>query len=91
MKPEGVDVLLPCLLTDPGVTELSLRMKNGSSVPSGMVYTGDRQRGITIQNVEPLFSGDYVCVAMKNGVEKVSKSFSLNVYQSKSSFYLFFV
>ncbi|XP_058852063.1 macrophage colony-stimulating factor 1 receptor 1 isoform X3 [Acipenser ruthenus] len=82
MKPEGVDVLLPCLLTDPGVTELSLRMKNGSSVPSGMVYTGDRQRGITIQNVEPRFSGDYVCVAMKNGVEKVSKSFSLNVYQS---------
>ncbi|MGH0118259.1 UNVERIFIED_CONTAM: hypothetical protein FKN15_049280 [Acipenser sinensis] len=81
MKPEGVDVLLPCLLTDPGVTELSLRMKNGSSVPSGMVYTGDRQRGITIQNVEPRFSGDYVCVAMKNGVEKVSKSFSLNVYQ----------
>ncbi|XP_041079401.1 macrophage colony-stimulating factor 1 receptor 1-like [Polyodon spathula] len=81
MKPEGVHVLLPCLLTDPGVTNLSLRMENGSSVPSGMVYTGDRQRGITIKNVEPRFSGDYVCVAMKNGVEKVSRTFSLNVYQ----------
>ncbi|XP_041122455.1 macrophage colony-stimulating factor 1 receptor 1-like [Polyodon spathula] len=81
MKPEGVNVLLPCLLTDPGVTELSLRMENGSSVPSGMVYTGDRQSGITIKNVEPSFSGDYVCVAMKNGVEKVSRTFSLIVYQ----------
>ncbi|XP_015205530.2 macrophage colony-stimulating factor 1 receptor [Lepisosteus oculatus] len=81
LKKEGESVLLPCLLTDPSATDFSLRMENGSSVPRGMNYTADPKRGITIENLQPSFNADYVCRATKNGIEKVSSAFSINVIQ----------
>ncbi|KAG9346715.1 hypothetical protein JZ751_007029 [Albula glossodonta] len=81
VKKEGEDCLLPCLLTDPSATDFSLHMHNGTSVPPGMNYTADPRRGILIRNLHPSYNADYVCSAKIRGVEKISKTFSINVIQ----------
>lgn len=83
VKKEGEDYLLPCLLTDPEATDLGLRMDNGTTVPPGMNFTVYRHRGILIHSLHPSFNADYVCTAKVNGVERTSKSFSINVIQSE--------
>ncbi|XP_061689998.1 macrophage colony-stimulating factor 1 receptor isoform X2 [Syngnathoides biaculeatus] len=83
VKKEGEVYLLPCLLTDPGATEISLRMENGTSVPPGMNFTVYRHRGILIHSLHPSFNADYVCTAKVDGVERTSKAFSINVIQSE--------
>ncbi|XP_075337399.1 macrophage colony-stimulating factor 1 receptor isoform X1 [Odontesthes bonariensis] len=81
VKKEGEDYLLPCLLTDPSATDLGLRMDNGTTVPPGMNFTVNRHRGILIHSLHPSFNADYVCTARVNGVEKISKAFSINIIQ----------
>ncbi|XP_049599936.1 macrophage colony-stimulating factor 1 receptor 1 isoform X2 [Syngnathus scovelli] len=81
VKKEGEVYLLPCLLTDPSATDMSLRMDNGTSVPPGMNFTVYRHRGILIHSLHPSFNADYVCTAKVNGVERTSKAFSINVIQ----------
>ncbi|XP_061642956.1 macrophage colony-stimulating factor 1 receptor isoform X2 [Phyllopteryx taeniolatus] len=81
VKKEGEVYLLPCLLTDPGATDISLRMENGTTVPPGMNFTVYRHRGILIHSLHPSFNADYVCTAKVNGVERTSKAFSINVIQ----------
>ncbi|XP_072251920.1 macrophage colony-stimulating factor 1 receptor 1-like isoform X2 [Leuresthes tenuis] len=81
VKKEGEDYLLPCLLTDPSAIDLGLRMDNGTTVPPGMNFTVNRHRGILIHSLHPSFNADYVCTAKVNGVEKISKAFSINVIQ----------
>lgn len=83
VRKEGEDYLLPCLLTDPKATDLSLRMDNGTTVPPGMNFTVYRHRGILIHSLQPSFNADYVCTAKINGVERTSKAFSINVIQSE--------
>uniref|UniRef100_A0A3Q0SCV3 receptor protein-tyrosine kinase n=1 Tax=Amphilophus citrinellus TaxID=61819 RepID=A0A3Q0SCV3_AMPCI len=78
---EGESYLLPCLLTDPQATDISLRMSNGTTVPPAMNFTVYRHRGILIHSLHPSFTADYVCTAKVNGVEKTSKVFLLNVIQ----------
>ncbi|XP_054648475.1 macrophage colony-stimulating factor 1 receptor 1-like isoform X2 [Dunckerocampus dactyliophorus] len=81
VKKEGEVFLLPCLLTDPDATDLSLRMDNGTMVPHGMNFTVYRRRGILIHSLHPSFNADYVCTAKVNGVERTSRAFSINVIQ----------
>ncbi|XP_003970402.2 macrophage colony-stimulating factor 1 receptor 1 isoform X2 [Takifugu rubripes] len=81
VRKEGEDYLLPCLLTDPEATDLGLRMDNGTTVPPEMNYTVYRHRGILIRSLQPSFNADYVCTAKVKGVEKTSKTFSINVIQ----------
>lgn len=85
VRKEGEDYLLPCLLTDPEATDLGLRMDNGTTVPPEMNYTVYRHRGILIRHLQPSFNADYVCTAKVKGVEKTSKTFSINVIQSQSA------
>ncbi|XP_056586274.1 macrophage colony-stimulating factor 1 receptor isoform X2 [Triplophysa dalaica] len=79
IKKEGSNYLLDCLVTDPASTEFSLQMKNGSSVPFEMNSTADPKRGILIRNLQPRYSGDYVCTVRINGVLKVSEVFHITV------------
>lgn len=92
---EGESYLLPCLLTNPEATDISLRMNNGTSVPPGMNFTIFRDRGILIHSLHPSFNADYMCTARVNGVEMTSKAFSINVIQSEKNnipklFFFFF-
>ncbi|XP_058264247.1 macrophage colony-stimulating factor 1 receptor-like [Hemibagrus wyckioides] len=79
IKNEGEDVLIPCLLTDPEATDMSLRMQNGSAAPSDMNITTDPKKGIWIWNLQSWFSSKYVCSARIGGVEKVSLPINLKV------------
>uniref|UniRef100_A0A672QMP8 receptor protein-tyrosine kinase n=1 Tax=Sinocyclocheilus grahami TaxID=75366 RepID=A0A672QMP8_SINGR len=66
IQKEGSNYLLDCLVTNPESAEFSLQMENGSAVPSEMNYTADPKRGILIRNLQPSYSGDYVCTYTKN-------------------------
>ncbi|XP_009293978.1 macrophage colony-stimulating factor 1 receptor 1 isoform X1 [Danio rerio] len=76
---EGSSFLLDCLLTNPAGTEFSLQMTNGSAVPPGMNYTADPRRGILIPNLQPSYTGDYVCMVNMSGVQWKSKVFQITV------------
>uniref|UniRef100_A0A8C1HZH4 receptor protein-tyrosine kinase n=1 Tax=Cyprinus carpio carpio TaxID=630221 RepID=A0A8C1HZH4_CYPCA len=64
-------------------TEYSLQMVNGSAVPSEMNYTADPKRGILVRNLQPSYSGDYVCTVKINGVQKKSDVFQITVIESE--------
>ncbi|KAA0709845.1 Macrophage colony-stimulating factor 1 receptor CSF-1 receptor [Triplophysa tibetana] len=81
VRKEGEDLLLPCLLTDPNATDFTFRMDNCSVVPPGMNVTLDPRKGVLIRNLHPGYNADYVCSGRIRGVEKVSKTFSINVIQ----------
>ncbi|XP_051514407.1 macrophage colony-stimulating factor 1 receptor-like [Myxocyprinus asiaticus] len=81
VRKEGEDLMLPCLLTNPNATDFMFRMHNGSVVPYGMNVTFDPRKGVLIRNVHPGYNADYVCSARIEGVEKMSKIFSITVIQ----------
>uniref|UniRef100_A0AAY4CXP2 receptor protein-tyrosine kinase n=1 Tax=Denticeps clupeoides TaxID=299321 RepID=A0AAY4CXP2_9TELE len=81
VKKEGDDCLLPCLLSEPAATGMSLRMSNMSAVPASMNFTADPRRGITVYNLQPGYSADYVCTAQLGKKVLTSKSFRLNIVQ----------
>lgn len=85
IQKEGSNYLLDCLLTNPESTEFSLQMANGSAVPAEMNYTADPKRGILIRNLQPSYSGDYVCTVKINGVQKKSDVFQITVIESELS------
>ncbi|XP_066505647.1 KIT proto-oncogene, receptor tyrosine kinase b [Hoplias malabaricus] len=76
---EGKDCTLPCLVTDPAVTDLSLHLCSGSPLPAGLTYTTDLQRGITIYNVSKAFEGCYVCTGLMGGVTVQSSQYNVDV------------
>lgn len=80
---EGENALIPCLLTDPAATDVRLRMKNGSALPSNMNVTFDPKKGMLIRDLKPWFSSEYVCSARIGGEEKKSSAFNLKVTDSK--------
>ncbi|XP_030649990.1 macrophage colony-stimulating factor 1 receptor [Chanos chanos] len=81
VRKEGDDYLLPCLLTNPEAKDILLHMDNGTALPPGMNISIDPRRGILIRNLHPSYNADYVCSAKLGGVEKVSRTFSINVVQ----------
>lgn len=91
VEKEGSNHWLDCLVTDPASTEFSLKMRNGSDVPSQMNYTADPKRGILIRNLQPSYDGDYVCTVKINGVQMKSGVFKITVLESElcESFMLF--
>lgn len=78
---EGDDCTLPCLVTDPAVTSLSLLSCSGSAVPAGLSYTADLQKGIVIHNITKAFEGCYVCTGLMGGITVKSSQYDVNVRQ----------
>ncbi|NWR53489.1 KIT factor, partial [Regulus satrapa] len=76
---EDSDILLVCALTDPNVTNFTLKKCDGKSLPRNMTFIPNPQKGIVIKNVQRSFRGCYQCLAKHNGVEKKSDFIFLNV------------
>ncbi|XP_074882100.1 mast/stem cell growth factor receptor Kit [Buteo buteo] len=76
---EDSDILLVCPLTDPDVSNFTLRKCDGKRLPKNMTFIPNPQKGITIKNVQRSFKGCYQCLAKHNGVEKISEHIFLNV------------
>ncbi|XP_051734511.1 macrophage colony-stimulating factor 1 receptor 1-like isoform X1 [Ctenopharyngodon idella] len=83
VEKEGLNCLLDCLVTNPESTEFSLKMENGSAVPSEMNYTADPKCGILIQNLQPSYEGGYVCTVKVKGVQKMSDIFQITVLKKQ--------
>uniref|UniRef100_A0A8B9GCD6 Mast/stem cell growth factor receptor Kit n=1 Tax=Amazona collaria TaxID=241587 RepID=A0A8B9GCD6_9PSIT len=76
---EDSDILLVCPLTDPDVSNFTLRKCDGRRLPKNMTFIPNPQEGIIIKNVQRSFKGCYQCLAKHNGVEKISEHIFLNV------------
>ncbi|XP_015244077.1 PREDICTED: mast/stem cell growth factor receptor kita-like isoform X1 [Cyprinodon variegatus] len=75
----GQDLIIPCLATDPKVTNLALETCDGKRLPSGMTYSGHRQRGVIINNATKEFEGCYRCVGQLGGFKVMSSSYFVDV------------
>ncbi|KAI4896207.1 hypothetical protein NFI96_030855 [Prochilodus magdalenae] len=76
---EGKNCTLPCLVTDPAVTDLSLVTCSGDPLPADLSYSTNLQRGITIHNVSKAFEGCYVCTGVMGGVTMSSSQYDVDV------------
>ncbi|XP_077158110.1 mast/stem cell growth factor receptor Kit isoform X2 [Paroedura picta] len=69
---EDDDAVIPCVVTDPDISNFTLKTCDGEPLPENMAIVPDPQKGITIKNVQRSFHGCYRCAALKNGVERAS-------------------
>ncbi|NXU57842.1 KIT factor, partial [Turnix velox] len=76
---EDSDIVLVCPLTDPDVTNFTLRKCDGKPLPKNMTFIPNPQKGIIIKNVQRSFKGCYQCLAKHHGIEKISEHIYLNV------------
>lgn len=83
---EDSDILLVCPLTDPNVTNFTLKKCDGKRLPKNMMFIPNPQKGIVIKNVQRSFKGCYQCLAKHNGVEKISEKIFLNVRPGNTGF-----
>ncbi|XP_066532738.1 mast/stem cell growth factor receptor kita isoform X2 [Hoplias malabaricus] len=70
---------IPCLATDPSMTDLRLKTCDRRPLPSEMRYTASTETGITVSNVQPDFEGCYICIGSLNGKEVTSVNYQLSV------------
>ncbi|XP_053114473.1 mast/stem cell growth factor receptor Kit isoform X2 [Hemicordylus capensis] len=76
---EDSDALIQCPVTDPDISNFSLKRCDGRPLPEKMELVPDPQKGITIRNVQRAFVGCYKCVAQQNGIERMSEAIRLVV------------
>lgn len=79
----GENCTIPCLVTDPEVTLLSLETCDGRPLPSGVRYRSNLQRGVIIGNVRKEYEGCYVCVGQLGEVKVTSNQYTVDVRLGK--------
>ncbi|KAJ8342037.1 hypothetical protein SKAU_G00319650 [Synaphobranchus kaupii] len=76
----GRSCVLPCLATDPAMTDLALRSCAGHALPPGLTYSTSLETGVTIGNVQEAYEGCYICTG-KLGEETVtSNQYQITVF-----------
>uniref|UniRef100_A0A672Z2T5 receptor protein-tyrosine kinase n=1 Tax=Sphaeramia orbicularis TaxID=375764 RepID=A0A672Z2T5_9TELE len=80
----GENCTIPCLVTDPEVTNMALESCDGRPLPSGMSYRSNLQRGIIINNAKKEFEGCYVCVGQLGGEKVTSFQYTVDVRLDES-------
>uniref|UniRef100_W5NA01 Mast/stem cell growth factor receptor n=1 Tax=Lepisosteus oculatus TaxID=7918 RepID=W5NA01_LEPOC len=80
----GDDPIIPCLVTDPDTKGLKLEKCSGEPVPKEMNTTASIEKGITINSVQKIFEGCYVCTAKYNGKDVKSDEYNLIVRLASS-------
>uniref|UniRef100_A0A8C2DAM0 receptor protein-tyrosine kinase n=1 Tax=Cyprinus carpio TaxID=7962 RepID=A0A8C2DAM0_CYPCA len=70
---------LPCLATDPRMTDLNLQKCDGQPLPNSLRYSASIETGITLEDVRKDFEGCYVCVGTLEGNTVKSGQYQLNV------------
>ncbi|XP_030643569.1 KIT proto-oncogene, receptor tyrosine kinase b [Chanos chanos] len=82
---EGEDYTVPCLVTDPAVTRLSLHTCDNKPLPLGLSYIPHPHRGIVIHNITKEHDGCYVCTGEMAGVPVKSSQYYISVRQGPGS------
>ncbi|XP_022520167.1 mast/stem cell growth factor receptor kita isoform X2 [Astyanax mexicanus] len=70
---------IPCLATDPSMTDLRLETCNNLPLPAGMRYTASTETGVSVSSTQPAYEGCYVCVGTLNGNTVKSVEYQLSV------------
>uniref|UniRef100_A0A8B9RK76 receptor protein-tyrosine kinase n=1 Tax=Astyanax mexicanus TaxID=7994 RepID=A0A8B9RK76_ASTMX len=73
---------IPCLATDPSMTDLRLETCNNLPLPAGMRYTASTETGVSVSSTQPAYEGCYVCVGTLNGNTVKSVEYQLSVSQN---------
>lgn len=79
----GDNCTIPCLVTDPEVNLLALETCDGQSLPLGMSYHSNLQRGVIISNVRKEYEGCYICVGQLGGHRVTSAQYTVDVRLGK--------
>lgn len=75
----GENCIIPCLVTDPEVRNLTLEMCDKQPLPSGLRYRSNLQQGIVISNARKEYEGCYVCVGRLDGRTFKSIQYTVDV------------
>ncbi|KAL2089880.1 hypothetical protein ACEWY4_014568 [Coilia grayii] len=75
----GRNFTLPCLATDPDITDLRLETCKGAPLPDGMRYEVSLERGVLLERVRTDFEGCYRCAGRLDGQEVKSGDYHLEV------------
>ncbi|XP_026146949.1 mast/stem cell growth factor receptor kita isoform X1 [Carassius auratus] len=76
---QGEMITLPCLATDPRMTDLHLQKCDGQPLPNNLRYSSSIETGITLEDVRKDFEGCYICVGTLEGNTVKSGQYQLNV------------
>ncbi|XP_072538757.1 mast/stem cell growth factor receptor kita isoform X2 [Salminus brasiliensis] len=79
MAGAGDAAIIPCLATDPSMTDLRLETCNSHPLPSGMRYIASTETGVSVSNAQPAYEGCYVCVGSLYGKAVRSVEYQLSV------------
>uniref|UniRef100_A0A8K9XCI0 receptor protein-tyrosine kinase n=1 Tax=Oncorhynchus mykiss TaxID=8022 RepID=A0A8K9XCI0_ONCMY len=75
----GENLTLPCLVTDPDVTPVTLQTCDLQPLPSDLHYHSDPQRGVIIGNARKEYEGCYVCLGELAGATVRSSQYTVDV------------
>uniref|UniRef100_A0A8C7IJ37 receptor protein-tyrosine kinase n=1 Tax=Oncorhynchus kisutch TaxID=8019 RepID=A0A8C7IJ37_ONCKI len=75
----GENLTLPCLVTDPDVTPVTLQTCDLQPLPSNLHYHSDPQRGVIIGNARKEYEGCYVCLGELAGATVRSSQYTVDV------------
>lgn len=75
----GENCTIPCLVTDPELTQMALETCDGRPLPTGMSYRSSHQRGVIINNVRKEYEGCYICVGQLGGTNVTSSQYTVDV------------
>uniref|UniRef100_A0A8C6P254 receptor protein-tyrosine kinase n=1 Tax=Nothobranchius furzeri TaxID=105023 RepID=A0A8C6P254_NOTFU len=74
----GEDCIIPCLVTNPEITSLTLETCDGQPLPSGMSFHSNFERGIIINDTTEEYVGCYVCTAQLSGNKVTSSLYTVD-------------
>ncbi|KAF7203269.1 mast/stem cell growth factor receptor kita isoform X1 [Nothobranchius furzeri] len=76
---EGDTSPIPCLATDPNISNMSLETCSSGPLAPGLQYSANLQQGILIHNIKKSYEGCYVCTGMLKSQRVKSDSYDLTV------------
>lgn len=76
---EGDTATIPCLATDPNITELHLQKCDGQPLHNSLRYSSSIETGVVLEDVRKDFEGCYICVGTLEGATVKSGQYQLNV------------
>lgn len=76
---EGDTAMIPCLATDPNMTDLHLEKCDGQPLPNNLRCSSSIETGVVLDAVRKDFEGCYVCVGTLEGATVKSGQYQLNV------------
>ncbi|XP_077572577.1 mast/stem cell growth factor receptor kita [Stigmatopora nigra] len=75
----GDTVSIPCLATDPNLSDLHLETCSGSALPPGLRLTASLEQGVVVRDAQKAYEGCYVCAGTLHGRRVRSHDYHLTV------------